>query len=67
MENMTYEAEDNRYICNQGRGYNLRRERTAFPNGRNVTTAWYRCENCSGCPVREKCCQAKDADQPKEL
>jgi hypothetical protein len=24
-------------------------------------------EDCKGCPLREKCCQAKDAEQPKEL
>ena len=32
-----------------------------------MTTAWYRCEDCKGCPLREKCCQAKDPEQPKEL
>ncbi|CAB1239259.1 protein of unknown function [Ruminococcaceae bacterium BL-6] len=30
------------------------------------TTAYYRCEDCSGCPCREACCKAKD-DSPKEL
>ena len=45
----------------------MRRECTELENGRYITTAWYRCENCSGCPVREQCCQAKDVRQPKEL
>ncbi len=67
MENMTYDAEDDSYTCSQGRKLNLRRESTELQNGRYITTAWYRCESCSGCPVRETCCQAKDADQPKEL
>ncbi len=67
LENMTYDAEDDSYICNQGRRLNLRRESTELQNGRYVTTAWYRCEDCSGCPVREKCCQAKNTDQRKEL
>jgi transposase len=67
MENMVYDAEDDSYTCSQGRKLNLRRECTELQNGRFITTAWYRCESCSGCPVREKCCQAKDADQPKEL
>ena len=67
MENMTYDAEDDSYTCTQGRKLNLRRECTELQNGRFVTTAWYRCESCSSCPVREKCCQAKDADLPKEL
>ena len=67
MENMAYDAEDDSYTCSQGRKLNLRRECTELQNGRFVTTAWYRCENCSGCPVREKCCQAKDITQAKEL
>ena len=67
MENMTYDAEDDSYTCTQGRKLSLRRECTELQNGRFVTTAWYRCESCSGCPCREKCCQAKNPDQPKEL
>ena len=67
MENMSYDVEDDSYTCSQGRKLNLRRECTELENGRYITTAWYRCGNCSDCPVREKCCQAKNADQPKEL
>ena len=67
MENMFYDAEDNSYTCAQGRKLSLRRECTELQNGRYVTTAWYRCESCSGCPVRDKCCQAKNAEQAKEL
>ena len=32
-----------------------------------LTTAWYRCENCSGCPCRNARCHAKDLDKPKEV
>ena len=67
MENMTYDADEDCYICANGRKLPLRRECTELQNGREVTTAWYRCEDCKGCPLREKCCQAKDAEQPKEL
>ena len=67
IENMAYDVEEDSYVCAQGRKLNLRRVYTELQNGRYVTTAWYRCENCSGCPVREKCCQAKDKDHPKEL
>ena len=67
MENMAYDAKEDSYTCAQGRKLNLRRESTELENGRYVTTAWYRCESCVGCPVREKCCQAKDTAQPKEL
>ncbi len=64
---MAYDTEEDSYTCTQGRKLNLCRECTELENGRYITTAWYRCENCSGCPVREKCCQAKDTSQPKEL
>ena len=67
MENMSYDAEDDSYTCAQGRKLSLRRECTELQTGRYVTSAWYRCDSCSDCPVRAKCCQAKHADQPKEL
>ena len=67
MENMSYDADDDSYTCTQGRKLSLRRECTELQNGNYVTTAWYRCESCLGCPVREKCCQAKNSDQAKEL
>ena len=67
MENMSYDAEDDSYTCAQGQKLKLRRESTELQNGKYVTTAWYRCESCFGCPVRDKCCQAKNADQAKEL
>ena len=67
IENMAYDAEEDSYTCAQGRKLYLRRECTELQNGRFVTTAWYRCESCADCPVREKCCQAKDTGQPKEL
>ena len=66
-ENMDYDAEEDCYICANGKTLPLRRECTELKDGRPVTTAWYRCEDCTGCPLREKCCQAKDAEQAKEL
>ena len=67
MENMAYDADEDCYICANGRRLPLRRECTELQNGREVTTAYYRCEDCKGCTLREKCCQAKDTEQPKEL
>ena len=67
MENMAYDADGDCYICANGRRLSLRKECTELQNGREVTTAYYRCEDCKGCPLREKCCQAKDAEQPKGL
>ena len=67
MENMVYDEEADQYICARGQRLPLHRERTDQQDGQFVTTAWYRCEDCTGCPLRKKCCQAKDADQPKQL
>ena len=40
---------------------------TEVKDGQFVSTAWYRCENCTGCPCRSQCCRAKDPEQPKQL
>ena len=67
IENMAYCHDDDCFICAQGRKLRLRREMTEQQNGQFVTTAWYRCENCAGCPCRAQCCRAKDPNQPKEV
>ena len=36
-------------------------------DGQLVSTAWYRCEDCSECPCRVQCCRAKDLNKPKEI
>lgn len=67
IENMAYDTEGDCFTCAQGRKLTLQREYTVLQNGRPVTTAWYRCENCCDCPQRSACCQAKDAEKPKEV
>ena len=67
IENMAYDAEEDCFTCAQGRKLPLRRECTELDHGQFATTAWYRCENCSNCPQRSACCQAKDAEKPKEI
>ena len=64
---MSYDLQDDCFTCAQGRKLPLRRECTELQDGHFVTTAWYRCEDCRGCPLRAQCCQAKDPEQPKEL
>lgn len=64
---MTYNAEDDCYICAEGRKLVLRRECTELIDGREVTNAWYRCEDCSNFPQRSACCRAKDMEQCKEI
>lgn len=67
IENMRYDAAEDCFFCAQGRKLCLRRECTQMEGGQPVTTAWYRCENCKGCPQRNACCKAKDPDAPKEV
>ena len=67
IENMRYDAEEDVFLCAEGRRLSLRRESTELKNGQYITTAWYRCEDCRNCPQREACCKAKDPAQPKEL
>ena len=67
IENMVYDSEEDSFICAAGRKLPLIRETTELVKGHFVTTAHYRCENCKDCPKRSACCQAKDADKPKEV
>lgn len=67
IENMAYDPEEDCFTCSQGRRLSLRRESTEEREGQFVTTAWYRCESCQGCPCRSQCCRAKDLEQPKEI
>ena len=38
-----------------------------LPENAPVRLTMVSLRDCKGCPLREKCCQAKDAEQPKEL
>jgi len=67
VENMEYDQEEDCFICAQGRRLFLRRECTEVQDGQLVSTAWYCCENCDGCPCRSQCCRAKDPTKPKEI
>ena len=67
IENMTYDAQQDAFTCAHGKTLSLRRETTELVQGRTVTTGWYRCEDCTNCPHRSACCQAKDSAKPKEV
>ena len=67
IENMEYDPEEDSFTCALGRKLHLRRNDTEIQDGQLVSTAWYRCEDCSGCPHRAQCCRAKDHNRPKEI
>lgn len=64
---MTYSPEEDCFTCAQSRKLTLCRACTEVWDGQLVPTAWYRRENCVGCPCRSQSYQAKDPEQPKEL
>ena len=50
IENTEYDLEENCLTCAQGRKLAFRRECTEVKDGEIVSTVWYRCEDCRGCP-----------------
>ena len=66
-ENMTYDPDEDCFTCTQGRRLPLRRECSEWKDGQLVSSSWYRCENCVGCPCRAQCCRTKNVDRPKEI
>ena len=67
IENMKYDKDEDCFVCAEGRKLYCRKVSTEVKNGTPVTRAWYRCENCSNCPQREKCCRKQDVNEPKEV
>ena len=67
IENMQYDKDEDCFICAEGRKLYCRKVSTEVKKGTPVTRAWYRCENCSNCPQREKCCRKQDMNAPKEV
>ena len=66
-ENMQYHEDEDCYVCAAGRKLELRRENTTKNSfGQYETTAYYRCDDCSGCTFRNICSKAAD-EKAKEL
>ncbi len=66
-ENMAYDAETDTYTCAMGKTLFMYRESKDKYSKHNVTVSHYRCEDCKGCPRRNECCKATDAEKPKEI
>ena len=67
MENMTYDPEQDHYICINGKKivwkYD-RKEKTA--TGYQRTTSVYECSECAGCPYKTKCIKGNNSRIPIE-
>lgn len=58
-ENMRYDEIEDCYYCVDGRVLVLRREKSELKVGYTKTTAYYRCDDCGGCPHKDKCFKSK--------
>lgn len=67
IENMTPLEHEDGYLCAGGRKLLLFRSSAKKENGFTSTTDYYRCEDCSGCDLRETCFKSADPDKNKEI
>ena len=64
-ENMTYHSETDEYICTQGKRLimsEVKKQKTK--TGFLTETSIYRCEDCCGCPCKEKCIRKGTSKKP---
>lgn len=66
-ENMDYVEDEDCYICSNGQRLSVVKERTKKNrNGYVSTETIYECEDCSGCPHKEKCIRGNNCNTPME-
>ena len=66
-ENMSYNEQDDCYICSAGRKLSFLKERKRQNrNGYVSIESIYECEDCSGCPHKEKCIHGNNCRTPME-
>ena len=64
-ENMAYLEEEDVYICSAGRRLvPVSKKRSKNRNGYVSTATIYSCEDCSGCPYKEKCIRGNNCKTP---
>ena len=66
-ENMTYDAQADTYTCANGKLLQRTREKkTHTASGLEIATSVYECNECDGCPLKEKCIRACGSKKPME-
>ena len=59
-ENFTYDAQEDVFICPEGRKLHFEEERVKeTQSGYQRRIRRYRCQSCQGCPVRRQCCRGE--------
>jgi transposase len=68
VQNWYYVAERDEYICGNGRylGF-LCEKRQRSDNGYESVVRVYECEDCSGCPLREKCVKSANPTANRKI
>ena len=66
-ENMAYDAEKDEYTCANGKHLKLEQVKSQkTKKGFSTETSVYRCEDCQGCPLKEKCIRKGTSKKPLE-
>ena len=66
-ENMAYDAQADAYTCANGKLLQRTREKkTHTASGLEIATSVYECNECDGCPLKEKCIRACGSKKPME-
>ena len=66
-ENMAYDAQTDTYTCANGKLLQRTREKkTHTASGLEIATSVYECNECDGCPLKEKCIRACGSKKPLE-
>ena len=66
-ENMAYDAQTDTYTCANGKLLQRTREKkTHTASGLKIATSVYECNECDGCPLKEKCIRACGSKKPLE-
>ena len=66
-ENMTYDADRDVYTCKNGKELNVVGTKTSkSASGYRSTATVYRCDDCKGCPYKEKCIKGNNCKTPME-
>lgn len=64
-ENMAYDAQADAYTCANGKQLQRTQEKkTHTASGLEIATSVYECNECDGCPLKEKCIRACGSKKP---
>lgn len=67
MENMSYDAEGDFYVCKNGQKLTVQYEKKGkTATGYRRTTTVYKCQDCKDCPYKTECIKGNNCKMPME-